>query len=108
MRIRVEQFPHELEKAIAETEKNTKENLERNHKFQMDLFTKEIEGERKLTQQMILSLQTKIKEQEQLIKQLTQKTDDASNQVQSIALKALESSSNVRFIGGFEDGKKSS
>jgi len=108
MRINIEQFPHELEKAVQETEKTTKENLERTYKYQMDIFAKEIDGERKLNQQIISSLQGKIKEQEQLIKQLTQKTDDASSQVQSIALKALESSSNIRFIGGFEEGKKSS
>ena len=107
IRIRFEQFPHELEKAIRETEKTTKEELERTYKYQIDIAAKEVEGERKLTQQMISSLQNKIKEQEQYIKQLTQKTDEASNQVQTIALKALESSSNMRFLGSFDEGKKS-
>lgn len=106
MRIRIEQFPPELEKAILNTEKVTKENLERTYKYQMDLFKAEIDGERKLTQQMITSLQAKIKEQELFIKQLTQKTDEASNQVQSIAIKALESSSSMRFLGSFDDNKK--
>ena len=106
VRTRVEQFPHELEKAIRETEKITQEQLERTYKYQIDLSAKEIEGERKLTQQMISSLQGKIKEQEQFIKQLTQKTDEASSQVQTIALKALESSSNMRYVGSFEEGKK--
>ncbi len=107
MRVRVEQFPHELEKAIRETEKTTKEQLERSYKYQIDISAKEVEGERKLTQQMINSLQSKINEQEQHIRQLTQKTDEASSQVQTIALKALESSSNMRFMGSFEEGKKS-
>ena len=108
MRSRVEQFPHELEKAVHDTEKTTREQLERTYKYQIDLSAKEIDGERKLTQQMISSLQAKIKEQELFIKQLTQKTDEASNQVQTIALKALESSSNMRFVGSFEEGKKAS
>ena len=106
MRVRVEQFPRELEKALREMEKATKEQLERTYKFQMDLSAKEIEGERKLSQQIISSLQSKINEQENYIKQLTQKTDEATNQVQNIALKALESSSNMRFMGSFEEGKK--
>lgn len=106
MRTRLEAFPHELEKAIHDTEKATRENLERNYKYQADLFTKEIEGERKLNQQVISSLQSKIKEQELLIKQLTQKSDDASSQVQAIAMKALESSSNIRYAPSFEENKK--
>lgn len=106
LRVAAERFPKDLEKAIQEAEKRTKENIELSHKYQMDLFTKEIEGERKLNQQIISSLQNKIKEQEIFIKQLTQKTDEAGNQVQTIALKALESSSSMRFMGGFEDTKK--
>ena len=108
MHNRVEQFPHELERAIRDTEKATREQLERTYQYQIDLSAKEVDGERKLTQQMISSLQAKIKEQELFIKQLTQKTDEASNQVQEIALKALESSSNMRFMGSFEDCKKAS
>jgi hypothetical protein len=106
MRSRVEQFPHELEKSVRETEKTTREQLERTYKYQIDLSAKEIDGERKLNQQMIGTLQAKIKEQELFIKQLTQKTDEASSQVQTIALKALDSSSNMRFMGSFEEGKK--
>lgn len=107
LKVRVDQFPLELEKAIKETEKTTRESIERNYKYQIDLTSKEVDGERKLTQQMITSLQTKIKEQETFIRQLTQKADDAGTQVQSIALKAIEGASNLRFYGSTEDGKKS-
>ena len=39
---------------------------------------------------MITALETKIKEQVALIAQLTKKADDSGDQVQSIALKAIE------------------
>jgi hypothetical protein len=57
------------------------------------LKEKEIEGEKKLNLQKVASLEAKVKEQDTLIAQLTQKANDATQQVQSIACKALEASS---------------
>jgi hypothetical protein len=108
LKTQVAQFPANLEKAIKETEKATAENLERSYKHQIDLNSREIDGERKLNQQMIATLQAKIKEQESFIKQLTQKADEATCQVQSIAIKALEGTSSMRFYPGHEEGKKQS
>ena len=62
------------------------------------MASKEIEGERKLKEQIINSLEAKIKEQETLIKQLTSKNDDAIKQVKDIAVKALEGTANYRVI----------
>ncbi len=104
----VAQFPTELEKSIKETAKTVTANLESHYKHQIDLSSKEIDGERKLNQQMIATLQAKIKEQESFIKQLTQKADDATSQVQSIAIKALEGTSSARFYPGYEESKKQS
>ena len=89
----VESFPKELEKKLKEVEANTKAEVERNYKFDKELSLKEIESERKLYEQTLKSLQDKIKEQEAIIKQLSQKTDQATQQVQTIAIKAIESSS---------------
>jgi len=102
----VDKFPHELENAIANTEKETRESLERMYKHQIELSTAEIEGERKLKNQTISMLQAKIKEQEEFIHQLTQKTDDATHQVQTIALKALEGSSFHRYYPAMDEGKQ--
>lgn len=107
LKTRVDQFPNELENAIKEIEKTTREEVEHYYKHQIELTSKEVEGERKLTQQIITSLQAKIKEQESFIRQLTQKSEDAGVQVQSIALKAIEGASSLRFYGGTEDVKKS-
>ena len=90
LKAKVDSFPSEMEKLVKETEKTTKEKLELNYKHQTELASKDIEGERKLTKQMITSLENKIKEQEELLKQLTQKAGEAVSQVQAIALKALE------------------
>ncbi len=105
MKERIERFPKELEKAIKDTETNTRENIERTYQYEMDLAAKELNGERKLNSQIITSLQDKIKEQENFIRQLTQKTDEAGTQVQAIALKALEGAS-FRYCPSIEDGKK--
>lgn len=100
-------FPQELEKAIRDTAKTNRDQVEAHYKHQIDLSAKEVEGERKLNMQIIASLQSKIKEQELFIKQLTQKADDSTNQVQAIALKAIEGASNLRFYGAHEETKKS-
>jgi len=57
------------------------------------------EGERKLNKQVVSALEAKIKEQEAYIRQLTQKTDQAGQQVQNIALKAIEGASSQRIFG---------
>jgi hypothetical protein len=102
---RVSQFPQELESAVKNVEKATKEAIDRDYNHKMQLIAKDTESEKKLTQQIIASLQDKIKEQETLMRQLSQRVDTAGQQVQSIALKALESAG-ARLV--VEENKKSS
>ncbi len=64
-------FPEQLEKAVRDAENKATEAIESHYKFKMDLTSKEIEGEKKLNQQIISSLREKIKEQDEYIKQLT-------------------------------------
>ncbi|HAR62890.1 MAG: hypothetical protein DKM50_04880 [Candidatus Margulisiibacteriota bacterium] len=92
----VEQFPIRLDQAIKDTEKNTLEKIELKYKHNAELSAKEIEGERKLNKQQIVSLEAKIKEQDEVIKQLRQKTDECGIQVQNIAVKAIEGASAQR------------
>ncbi len=91
MKLKVEQFPKALENAIKETEKSVIEKIEFKFKHQSELAQKEMEGERNLNRQMIISLENKIKEQAEQVKQLTQKVNDSGQQVQTIAIKAIES-----------------
>ena len=95
---KVESYPKELEKAIKETEKNVAEKLQTQFGFEKEMMAKDLDGERKLKDQIIKSLQEKIKEQNILVAQLTSKTDNAGEQVKQIALKAIESSSKSHYI----------
>ena len=105
LRGRVASFQKELEGAVIAAETRLRERLEREHKHQIDLTTVELAGDRKLNSQTIASLRDKIKEQENLIQQLTQKANDAGLQVQAIALKALDGSA-LRYTGGYEETKR--
>lgn len=90
LRERAGKFPAELERAMKEAEQKVKDKLTYEYKFQMEMTAKEIEGERKLNQQKIAALESKIKEQDAFIAQLTGKADTAGRQVQEIAMKTIE------------------
>jgi hypothetical protein len=108
LRKQVEKFPAELEKAVKEAEKRISDQLATQFKHEKELSFKENESLVKLKDQIISSLQLKIKEQEQLIKDLTVKSDKASQQVQDIALKALEGPASIRYAlrENFQERKK--
>lgn len=106
--VQVAAFPRELEQAVEQAEERVRTELNREHQYTLDISEKEVEGERKLSAQLVASLQAKIKEQDAFIRTLTQKTDEAGSQVQTIALKALESSSYMRFHGATSDDNKKS
>ncbi len=96
LKLKTENFPKELQKAISDTEKAITEKFEFKYTHEMALIQKETEGERNLNKQTIQSLEKKIKELEEQIKQLTAKSNEASQQVQTIAIKAIEGASAVR------------
>lgn len=98
LRARLDAFPDELERAIKETEKMATEKLEFKYKFQADLAAKDVEAEKRLNKQIIGALERKISEQEEQIHQLTQKADDSVQQVQTIAVKAIEGASTQRIF----------
>jgi hypothetical protein len=99
LRTRVDGFPQELEKAVKNTEKAVTERLDFKYRHEAQMLAKETEGERKLSQQVIASLEAKIREQEEQIRQLAQKANEAGLQVQSIALKAIEGAASWRALG---------
>jgi len=98
LRAKTESFPKELERALKETEKAITDRLEFKYGHERQLAAKEIEGERKLFQQTIGALEKKIEEQEEQIRQLTQRANAATLQVQNIAIKAIEGASSTRII----------
>lgn len=94
----VEGFSKEIEEAISKTKQEVEKELVTSHKFEKDLLEKETEGEMKLLKQTIVTLENKIKEQTATIGQLTKKSDNSSDQVKEIAIKAIEGASNQRVI----------
>jgi len=99
-----ESFEKELSRAISETEKRVTEQLNTKFNYETQLKNKDNEGEIKLKDQIILTLQNKIKDLELLNKQLSVKVDNSEINVKEIAIKALDTSSNIR---GFEKEKQS-
>jgi colicin import membrane protein len=91
------EFPLKLEKSVAESEKTVTEHLQFKFEYEAKLAQKEVEGEKKLAQQMISALQAKIAQQERQIQELTEKANFAGNQVQEIAVKAIEGASRQPF-----------
>lgn len=103
LKLQVEEFPVKLQQAIADTEKTITERLQFKSEYEAKLTQKEVEGERKLHQQMIAALELKITQQDQQIKELTQKANHAGTQVQEIAVKAIEGASRQRFYPGYSE-----
>lgn len=98
---KAEKFPAELQKAIQETEKSVTERLKFKYDYESKLTQKEVEGERKLYQQMISALEAKVNQLETQVKHLADKTNQANLQVQDIAVKAIEGASHQRYIGSY-------
>ena len=97
LKSKVDSFSTELDKAVKLTEKSVTEKLLTQYNFEKQLFSKDVESDKKLKEQIITSLELKIKEQEKLIVEFTKKADISGNQVKEIAVKALEGSANIRY-----------
>lgn len=97
LRKQVADFPSILEKEVASAKTQQEQQLATQYKFEKDLFAKGMEGEVKLLQQRISSLETRIKEQDATIVALNEKASTAGSQVQNIAMKALDSAASMRF-----------
>ncbi len=86
-------FTDKLAKAVTETEKAVVQRMEEKYAYEFNLRAKESEGEKKLLEQSVASLQQKVKEIESLNADLSQRMTDSQQKVHAIALKALETSS---------------
>lgn len=103
LKLKAEGFPEELHKAIQDTTSTVTERLTFKFDYETKLAQKEVEGERKLSQQMIVALEAKIAQLESQVKHLSDKSNQANLQVQDIAVKAIESASLQRFIPSYNE-----
>ncbi len=99
------EFPAKLEVAVQQARENVTSVLQTQYKYERELAQEKISGELKLKDQLIVSLNQKIKELEMQVKQLTDKSVSAENSVKDIALKALETSSARIYEGGKKDNQ---
>ena len=100
------EFPVKLEKALADKEKSTVEQLTSKFEFESKLLANQNEGELKLKEQSIASLKEKIAEMQQMLKELSEKANKAENSVKDIAVKAIESSSKIQVFPAKENDEK--
>ena len=98
LKVRTEAFPAELEKAMSAAVKNATEKLKAEYGFERELTAKQMEGDLKLKEQSIQTLQSKIKDMELTMKELTTKANTAEASVKDIAIKAIESSSKIQLV----------
>ena len=98
LRNKAEAFPKILEAEIKKAKEETEKYLKQQFSFEKQLTDNKTKGDLQLNDQTIETLKAKIKDQEALIKQLTDKVNTSETSVKQIALKALESSGKERII----------
>ena len=99
-------FPETIKRIVEEVESNLAKKLEEAFAHKAQLQEAQQESTLKINVHRIQSLETRIKEQEQMIHLLSQKADVAAGQVQSIASKALEASAQRFMSLAVEKGKE--
>ncbi|WP_375326519.1 hypothetical protein [Candidatus Tisiphia endosymbiont of Nemotelus uliginosus] len=96
-KMQVEQIPNLIKDAVNNAEELLRTKMSQQYDFDIQLKQQEHESKLKLQEQSINYLEDKITKQEMLIKELTTKADMATQQVQSIACRALDTSTQ-RFV----------
>ncbi|MFB2976158.1 hypothetical protein [Microseira sp. BLCC-F43] len=95
LKTKVEAMPKDLEAAIKRTKEEGKAIAYGQAKVKADLLAKEIEGSKRNYELRIQSLQETIDSQNFRIQNLSKQLDAALKQVQDLAVKAIEGSSNL-------------
>ncbi len=107
LRSKSEKFPSEMEKAIQASIKETTARLDKDYKFEKQFILKDHEGEVKLKNQQIESLQARIKDLEIQVKQAYSKAENAENNTKEITIKAIQSSGQIKIIEKDDSRRKS-
>jgi hypothetical protein len=95
LQAQVEKFPKELEIAVKKARDEGTAVARRQTKIKTDLRAKEVEGERRVYELKIQSLEEVIKTQQQQLNSLSAQLDAAVKQVQELAVKAIEGASST-------------
>ena len=92
------EFPAKLEKALKDKETEIAKQLQTKYEFDIRLIEKQSEADIRLKDQIINSLQEKIKEQQEQLKEYADKANRAEANVKDIAVKAIENASKIRMF----------
>ena len=95
LKAKVEAFPGKLEATIQKAKETGRNIGYYQAKVKADLWAKEVEGQKQFYELRIKSLSDTIKTQETRLESLVQQLEAAQKQVQDLAVKAIEGSSNV-------------
>ncbi len=93
-KVKFEEIPDKLDKAIKRAEAEGKSVIERDAKEKAELLAKETESENKIFELTIESLDNTIKSQNSRITSLSKQLESALKQAQDLAVKAIEGSAN--------------
>ncbi len=95
-------FPRELESAVKQAVKEAVQRVESEAKNREDLLKREFDGERNVLNTRIESLEKTAAEQNELIAKLSQQVEKSYSQVQDIATKAIESTSQSQSLANLQ------
>jgi len=98
LRKKIGAFPKEMETAVTRVIKDTTERLSLEAKNREELQKKEFMGEKNVLTTRIESLEKTVKEQSEQLARLSQQLEKAYQQVQDIAVKTIEGSSNTKSL----------
>lgn len=98
LRQKVATFPQELESAINRAVKEAVERVQAEAKNREEFLKKEIEGERNVLNTRTEALEKTVREQNEQITKLSQQAEKAYGQVQDIAVKAIEGTSQFKSL----------
>ena len=102
LRKKVAAFPKEMEAAITKTIKETAERINLDAKNREEIQKREFAGEKNVLTTRIESLEKTLKEQSERIIKLNQQLEKAYQQVQDIAVKTIEGSSDAKSLANLQ------
>ncbi|MEM7727176.1 MAG: hypothetical protein AAF208_12535 [Cyanobacteria bacterium P01_A01_bin.45] len=92
---KVEAFPNEKQAAIKKATEEGKGIAHYQAKIKSDLHAKEVEGQKSFYEQRIQSLENTINNQQERIVNISEQLESALQQVQDLAVKAIEGNANL-------------
>lgn len=93
----------EIQKEVKKAEAEGKSIIERDHKVKLALYNADVDAENRAVDIRIQSLNNTLKVQDEQIKKLNAQLENTIKQAQSLALKALEGSSNAESFAAIRE-----